>query len=308
MDLSIVVPVYNEEESIPKLYQALVPVLVRLKKSSEIVFVDDGSNDNSFKILSGLAQKDKSIKVIKFARNFGQTAALLAGFKNSAGKVIVTMDADLQNRPEDIPKLLDKLNQGYDVVCGWRAERKDKLGKKLASKFSNFLRRRLIKLDIHDSGCTLRAYKRKTIENLNIYGEHHRYIPAIISSMGFKVAEEKIQHQERKYGRTKYGVTRLPKGFLDLLTLKFLTSYESRPIHVFGSIGILLFVLGFIGGIYLLYEKFYLNLAIAGRPLIILVILLLILGIQFILNGFIAELVVRTKQTQSYKIEKVVKR
>jgi glycosyltransferase involved in cell wall biosynthesis len=306
MDLSIIVPIYNEQESITKLYQALVPVLVKLKKQSEIIFIDDGSTDKSFEIMNELASRDRTLKIIKFSRNFGQTAALLAGFEHAQGKVLVTLDADLQNNPDDIPKLLNKLGEGYDVVCGWRFDRHDSIGKRLASKLSNLLRRRLIKLDIHDSGCTLRVYKREAVKGLHIYGESHRFIPVIMSSRGFKVGEEKVSHSERKFGKTKYGVARLPKGFIDLLTLKFLMKYGRRPAHIFGSLGMVLLFFGFLGGLYMLYEKFALGYALAGRPAVILVALLLILGVQFIMNGLIAEMVVRTQHKQSYNIEKTV--
>lgn len=308
VQVSVVAPVYNEEESIEKLYHELIPVLVKLKRSFEIVFVDDGSKDRTFEILQRIAKKDSAVKIVKLVKNFGQTPALLAGLRNSKGSVIITMDADLQNDPTDIPGLIAELDNGYGLVCGWRKNRQDSFGKRTVSKFANFIRRLIIPLDIHDSGCTLRAYRRETIEDIDLYGETHRYIPAIIASKGFRVGEIVVSHRERKFGKTKYGLARLPKGFLDLLTIKFLSDYGTRPIHVFGGIGLVSFALGFLGGLWLLYEKFVLGKSIGGRPLLVLVLLLIILGIQFILNGFIAELLIRTRHSESYKIEKIVNR
>src|SRR3989344_2594032 len=304
MDLSIVIPTFNEQENVEKLHSELVSTLKKINKSCEIIFVDDGSTDQTFEKLERIARRDKKVRIVKFTRNFGQTAALLAGFQKSKGNVIISMDADLQNDPADIPKLLRKLNDGYDVVCGWRANRKDTFGKVLSSKISNWLMDFLMDLNIHDSGCTLRAYKRRTVNDLQIYGETHRYIPAMISSRGFKVAEVPVNHRSRFKGKTKYGLARLPKGLLDLLTLKFLVTYGSRPIHIFGGAGLFLFGLGFLGGLWLAYEKFWLRLSIGNRPLLTLVLLLLILGVLFILNGFVAELLIRTRTTETYKIEK----
>ncbi|HIK00781.1 TPA: glycosyltransferase family 2 protein [archaeon] len=306
MDLSIVIPTFNEQENVEKLHSELVSTLKKINKSCEIIFVDDGSTDQTFEKLERIARRDKKVRIVKFTRNFGQTAALLAGFQKSKGNVIISMDADLQNDPADIPKLLRKLNDGYDVVCGWRANRKDTFGKVLSSKISNWLMDFLMDLNIHDSGCTLRAYKRRTVNDLQIYGETHRYIPAMISSRGFKVAEVPVNHRSRFKGKTKYGLARLPKGLLDLLTLKFLVTYGSRPIHIFGGAGLFLFGLGFLGGLWLAYEKFWLRLSIGNRPLLTLVLLLLILGVLFILNGFVAELLIRTRTTETYKIEKTV--
>ena len=306
MDLSVVIPTYNEEDNVEKLYSEIVSALGKIKGSKEVIFVDDGSRDKTFEKLERIAKKDKSVRILKFTRNYGQTAALLAGFQNAKGNVIISMDADLQNDPADIAKLLKKLNEGYDVACGWRFNRKDTFGKRITSKLSNSLMGFLMDLHIHDSGCTLRAYKKETVESLNIYGETHRYIPAMIAAQGFKVAEVAVNHRERFKGKTKYGLARIPKGFLDLLTLNFLTTYGSRPVHIFGGIGMALFGLGFIGGIELLYEKFFLKAAIATRPLLTLVLLLVILGVLFVLNGFIAELLIRTRTNDNYKIGKIV--
>jgi len=306
MDISIVIPAFNEAENVEKLYSELVSALKRTSKNREIIFIDDGSRDNTFAKLEKIAKKDRTVKIVKFTRNFGQTAALLAGFKKAKGNVIVSMDADLQNDPSDIPRLLKKLNEGYDVVCGWRANRKDSFGKVISSKFSNWLMGFLMDLSIHDSGCTLRAYRRETVNDLDICGETHRYIPAIIASQGFKVAEIPVNHRKRFRGKTKYGLTRLPKGLLDLLTLKFLVTYGSRPVHIFGGAGLGLFGLGILGGLLLAYRKFWLGMNIGNSPLLTLVLLLLILGVLFVLNGFTAEMIIRTRTTETYKIEKTV--
>ncbi len=306
MDLSIVIPIFNEQENVEKMYVELVSTLKKLGKSYEIVFVDDGSTDLTFEKLQRLARKNRKVRIVKFTRNFGQTAALLSGFQKARGNVIISMDADLQNDPSDIPKLLGKLNNKYDVVCGWRANRKDSFGKVLSSKISNWLMGILMDLNIHDSGCTLRAYKRRTINDLQIYGETHRYIPALIASRGFKVTEIPVNHRSRFRGKTKYGLARLPKGLLDLLTLKFLVTYGSRPVHIFGGAGLILFGFGFLGGLWLAYRKFVLSQSIGSSPLLTLVLLLLLLGVLFVLNGFIAELLIRTRTTETYKIEKTV--
>src|SRR3989344_622206 len=306
MELSIVIPTYNEEGNVEKLHAEIVSALSPLRKKYEIIFVDDGSRDKTFEILGKLAKSDSSVKIIKFRRNYGQTAAMLAGLQNAKGDVVVTMDADLQNDPKDIPKLLKKINEGYDLVCGWRFNRRDTFGKRISSKLSNILMDVLMDLNIHDSGCTLRAYRREILEDFQIYGETHRYIPAIVASQCGKVAEVAVNHRERFAGKSKYGLARLPKGLLDLITLKFISTYGSRPIHIFGGFGLGLFGLGFLGGLYLIYQKFALGYSIADRPLLMLVMLLLILGALFIMNGFTAELLIRTRENQSYKIAKVV--
>lgn len=295
MEISVVIPAYNEEGNVERLYMELATVLTRMKKSHEILFVDDGSSDGTIEKLEKIAKHDKSVKLVKHGSNKGQTAALLTGFKASKGKIVVSMDADLQNDPSDIPKLVEGLGKA-DVVCGWRADRKDTSGKRMASKLNNFLVRRFFGLSLHDQGCTLRAYKSSAIKDLELHGEGHRYIPAMLSVKGHKVIEMKVKHHERKSGKTKYGLSRLPKGFLDLITLKFLTSYGSRPIHIFGATGFALMGLGFLGGVKLLYDKYALGQGIGSRPLLILVVLLVLLGMQFIFNGLLAELIIRTRE------------
>ncbi len=308
-EISVVIPAYNEEENLPVLYAQLKRTLDRLRKSYEIIFVDDGSTDSSFKVLEAISKRDKKVRVIKFRKNFGQTAAIDAGFKESKGKVIVVMDSDLQNDPSDIPRLLEKLDEGYDAVSGWRYERKDPFGKKIVSLISNSIRRLITNDRIHDSGCSLKAYKRECIQNIDLYGEMHRYMTAMLSWKGFKIGEIKVQHHERKFGRTKYGIWRIFKGLLDLLVVKFWMQYSARPIHLFGAFGLLSFFFGSLIGLYLVIGKIFYGLALANRPLLLLAVLLVILGVQFILFGVLADIMIKVyykNGKKPYTIEKKI--
>ena len=289
MKLSIVIPTYNEEQNVSLLYDELVLTLKTLKHPYEIIYVDDGSSDGTRQALRQLHAKDKNVKVLFHRRNFGQTAAMDTGFKYAHGDIIITMDADLQNDPADIPKLLEKMAEGYDVVSGWRKYRQDPLSKKLFSKFAGFMRRTLTRERIHDSGCTLKAFKKECFVNLDLYGEMHRYIPAILTWRGFRVSEIVVNHRARKFGKTKYGLKRIFRGFLDLLIVKFWMQYSSRPIHLFGGAGLWCFILGFFGGLYLLFVKFVNGEAIANRPMLMLVVLLLVLGVQFFGMGVMTD-------------------
>lgn len=306
--LSIIIPMFNEEKNISLLYNSLKRVLNKLKKSYEIIFVDDGSIDNSFNILEKIQKKDKTIHIIKFRKNFGQTAAMDAGFREAKGNIIISMDADLQNDPEDIPKLLNKLNEGYDVVCGWRYNRQDSFFKKIFSNIANWFRRLVTGEKIHDSGCSLRIYKRECLNDLDLYGEMHRYIPALLFWKGYKVEEIKIEHHPRKHGETKYSAIRLLKGFLDLLVIKFWMQYSTRPMHLFGSSGILLGFFGFVIGLYLSVLKLVYKESIGNRPLLILSVLLIVLGIQFFVFGLMADIMIKVyyekHEQQRYNIEK----
>lgn len=295
LDISVVIPIYNEEENINELYVKLTNVLPSISENYEILFVDDGSTDNSFNILKGINKEDKNVKVIKFRRNFGQSAAISAGFDHSKGNVIITMDGDLQNDPADIPLLLEKIKEGYDVVSGWRVERKDPFfTKKLPSKFSNWLASKLTGVKLHDFGCTLKAFRREAVENINLYGEMHRYIPALASWMGVSIAEVKVRHHPRQHGTSKYGITRLMRGMLDLITVKFLLSYSTRPLQLLGIPGIISFLVGFVIGAYLTIERLVFGMSIASRPLLLLAVLLLFLGAQFITMGLLGEIITRT--------------
>ena len=239
MDISVVVPLYNEEDNVQLLYDELHEVLAALPGSAEMVFVDDGSKDRTLARLEAVQRQDPGVRVVALRRNFGQTAAMSAGFDHASGAVIVTMDGDLQNDPHDIPKLLAKLDEGFDVVTGWRFDRQDAmLSRRLPSQMANRLISWVTGVRLHDYGCTLKAFRREVIENIRLYGEMHRFIPAIASGMGIAFTEIKVNHRARRFGASKYGISRTIRVLLDLMTVKFLLSYATRPLHVFGSIGI----------------------------------------------------------------------
>ena len=291
---SVVIPVFNERPNIIPLYRELKPVMDRLGKKYEILFIDDGSRDGTFKTIRKLSVNDMNIRAIRLRKNFGQTAAISAGFHHSRGKIIITMDGDLQNYPADIPILLAKMDMGYDVVSGWRYDRKDpKLTKKIPSKISNRLARRLTKLNLHDFGCTLKAYRKEAVENIELYGEMHRYIPAVVAWQGYAVGEVKVRHRSRKYGETKYSGKRLLRGFLDLLNIKFWSDYSTRPIHFFGRIGAIAFIIGVLIGLYKLFMRFAFYDPLEAGPMLIFAVMLIILGVQLIMFGFLGEIMVR---------------
>jgi glycosyltransferase involved in cell wall biosynthesis len=290
-DLSIIIPVFNEEESLDTLYSELTNVLKKLKKSYEIIFVDDGSTDKSFRILNKIQEKDGNVRLTKFRRNSGKSAALSAGFKQSKGDVVFTLDADLQDDPKEIPKFLEKINDGYDLVVGWRFRRKDPLTKTLPSRIFNALTSLITGIGIHDFNCCFKAYRSEVIKNISIYGELHRYIPVLASWKGYSVGEIKVTHHPRRQGKSKYGVMRLIRGFLDLITVMFLVTYAKRPLHFFGFLGIISFILGFLSGVYLIFLKFASNQEISDRPLLILTVLMIIIGVQFISLGLLGEMI-----------------
>ncbi len=305
--LSIIIPVYNEEKNIQLLYSQIKKAI---KQNHEIIFIDDGSTDNSFNILKKLHKKDSSIKIIQFRKNFGKTPALMAGFELAKGNIIITMDADLQNDPQDISRFLEKIKQGYDVVSGFRYKRKDSILKKIPSKFYNWLARKLTKVNLHDFNCGFKAYRKEVLKNLNLYGEMHRYIPIFTELQGYKTTEIKIIHHKRKFGKSKYGFFRLLKGFLDLLYVKFWLDYSTRPIHFFGGIGILQYFLAII----ILIEqiiKAYIIKAFHLGPLLMLAVLFIITGTLCILFGFLGEIQIRTyyenSKTKTYTIKKILK-
>ncbi len=293
MDVSIVIPVFNEVKSIPYLYKEIKSALAFVTNSYEIVFIDDGSSDGSYEEMIALHTKDPRVVVIRFRKNFGQTAALKAGFIHAKGEIIVSLDADLQDNPAEIPRLIGKLSKGYDVICAWRFNRQDSLSKKILSKGANCLRKALTRDKIHDSGCTFRAYKKEVVQDLELYGELHRAIPTLLRQKGFRIGEVKVKHRKRKYGTTKYSMKRVVKGFLDLLMVKFWMDYAARPIHLFGSIGIIAGLLGFLLGIVVTVEKYLLGTS-ADRPLLLLAILLILLGFQSLMFGTLADIGVKT--------------
>lgn len=307
IELSIVIPILNEEKNIRLLYHQIKKVLVEQGKSHEIIFIDDGSKDNSFAEMTVLRKSDSSVKIIKFRRNFGQTAAFDAGFKHAKGKVIVTLDGDLQNDPADIPRLLEKIEGGFDVVTGWRYQRKDNLLKHVSSRFAHLLRKTILSEKIHDPGCTLKAYKKECFDHLDLYGEMHRYIPHLLSFQGFKIVEVKVQHHPRKHGKTKYNLFRLPKGFFDLLFIKFWNDYSARPIHFFGFAAVMQYLLAGLIFVEQIIKALMINILIAG-PLFLAAVLLVITGTLTFFFGFIAEIMIRLyyKQEKNYSIEKVI--
>ncbi len=309
--LSVVIPVYNEEENIPKLYEELKEVLERLPYDYEIIFVDDGSTDRTPQILEELAKKDPRVKVVRFRRNYGQTAAMYAGFQYASGDVVITMDGDLQNDPHDIPKLLEKINEGYDIVSGWRKDRKDPfLSRILPSKIANWIISKVTGVHLHDYGCTLKAYRKEVAKNFRLYGDMHRFLPAVAKSFGAKITEVVVNHRPRLYGKSKYGIGRTVRVLLDIFLVKFLNDYLNKPLYVFGPIGLLLMGLGFLIMLYLSVEKLLFGASIGGRPLLILGVLLFLSGLQLVSTGIIAEIIVRTyyesKQDVPYRVEKVL--
>jgi len=305
MDISIVIPAYNEEKNIEPLYFQLKKVLDSLNRKYEIIFVDDGSTDRTPVIIKKIIQKDRKVRIISFQRNFEKAAALSAGFEKANGKVILTLDADLQDDPSEIHKFLDKINQGYDLVVGWRHKRKDSLSKKTISKTFNLLVRTLTNVKLHDFDCNFRAIRREVIKHLGLYGGLYRYLPLLAVSKGFKTTEIKVKHNPRKYGKSKYGIKRIYTGIFDLITINFLLSYTKKPLHLFGMLGSLFTFTGVVIGLYLLYLKYFLSKLIGNRPLLIFTILLIVLGIQFISIGLLGEMIVNISQkpTNQYIIK-----
>lgn len=311
VELSVVIPAYNEEESVELCYWEITDALESLGINYEIIFVDDGSTDLTFKKLYDLSKNDEKLKVIKLRKNFGQSAALRTGLDHSSGRVIVTMDADLQNDPKDIPKLLETLKEeNVDVVCGWRFDRKDPLSKKLSSKFANKLRKEFTGETIHDSGCTLRAYKKESTENLELYGELHRFIPAMLSLKGYQIGEMKTNHRERKYGRTKYNWERIIRGFFDLLVITFWQKYSLRPMHIFGASGMIMCFAGFVISIYLGILRVFFDVSLSDRPLFLVGFFLILLGVQFFALGIMADIMLKIYYGQNgrknYLVDRVL--
>ncbi len=309
--ISIVIPLYNEEENIQELCRRLIDVLDSMRESYEVLFVDDGSTDGSYARLLEIKKNNENIKIVKFRRNFGQTAAIHAGFDYAQGEIIATLDADLQNDPQDIPDMIKKLNDlDLDVVCGWRYQRQDKFHKKILSRFANGLRRKLTGESIHDSGCTLRVYREESVRDLDLYGEMHRYIPALLTWRGFKVGEHKVVHHERYRGQTKYNWRRLTRGFFDLVVVAFWQRYSFRPVHIFGILGVILAAVGGAIVTYLVGEKLIFGAQLADRPLFISSILMAIMGVQFITTGILADIMVKIYYGQNgrknYLVERVV--
>lgn len=308
MDLSVVVPIYNEEESLEALIQETNEVLRALGKDCEIIIVDDGSTDGTYPILIRLFRKEPRLKVVRLKRNFGQTAAVAAGLAYAQGEVIVAMDGDGQNDPRDIPALLAKLDEGFDLVSGWRSPRQDPFWtRRLPSQIANGLISWITEVKLHDYGCTLKAIRREIAKDLKLYGEMHRFIPAIAYERGARIAEIKVHHRPRLWGKSKYGIARTFRVVLDLLTVKFLLSYATRPLHIFGPVGLLSGAVGFVLAVYLTVQKLVYGLEIAGRPLLLLSVLLILVSFQFITMGLLAEMLARTYHESQNKPIYVIK-
>jgi len=292
--LSVVIPLYNEADNVEPLYDELTAALAETGRTYEVIVVDDGSRDDSFARLKTLHERDPRWRIIRFRRNFGQTAGFSAGFAAARGEIVITSDADLQNDPRDIPKLLAKMDEGYDIVSGWRVNRKEPfLSRRLPSMMANRMISGVTGVALHDYGCSLKAYRSEIVKHVRLYGELHRFIPAVASWMGVTVAEVPVNDRARRFGKSKYGISRTFRVLLDLITVRFMLGYATRPLQVFGRLGLVSAGLGVLFGLYLTYVKLFLGQNIGSRPLLLLAVLLVILGVQMISMGLIAEMVMR---------------
>lgn len=310
MSVSVVIPLYNEEENVNILHERLKEVLDNIGTEYEIIYVDDGSNDKTLSLLEDIQKRDKNVMVLSLRRNFGQTAAFAAGFDFARGDIVITMDGDLQNDPKDIPRLLDAIKD-YDLVSGWRKKRKDKfLTRRLPSIIANWLISKVTGVKLHDYGCSLKAYRRDVVKNLRLYGEMHRFIPAVASWYGVRVSEIETTHHPRLRGKSKYGISRTIKVLLDLITVKFLQSFSTKPMQFFGPVGMLFGITGVGISLYLSIEKIFRGVNIGGRPLLLLGALLIIVGVQFVGMGLLGEMLVRvyheSQKKPIYTIKKIL--
>ncbi len=302
MNISVVIPLLNEQESLTELHDWIAGVMQSNHFSHEIIFIDDGSTDNSWQIISQLSNKDNNVKGIRFLKNFGKSQALHAGFEKTKGDVIITMDADLQDNPNEIPELYNMIvNDGYDLVSGWKKKRYDsKIAKNIPSKLFNWAARKTSGVKLHDFNCGLKAYHKDVVKNIDVNGEMHRYIPVLAKNEGFtNITEKTVQHQARKYGKTKFGMDRFVHGFLDLVTIWFLSRFGKRPMHLFGALGVIMLAIGFAFALYLGIDKIFLNpfgRLITQRPQFYIALVTMIIGTQFFVAGFLGELILRSKQ------------
>lgn len=313
MQLSIVIPLLNEQESLQELSQWIKQVLTPTELSYEVIFIDDGSTDNSWQTILELKEKDHHIKGIRFFKNYGKSQALHSGFKRAKGEVVITMDADLQDSPMEIPELYRMITQEkYDLVSGWKKKRYDDvLTKNIPSKLFNWAARKTSGLSLHDFNCGLKAYSKEVVKNIDVYGEMHRYIPVLAKNAGFsKITEKPVQHQARKYGSTKFGIERFLNGFLDLLTLSFISRFGKQPMHLFGALGILMFFVGFCFSAYLGIDKLFINpygRLITERPQFYIALVTMIIGTQFFLAGFLGEIMLKSqRKEEQYKIKEIL--
>lgn len=302
--ISIIVPLYNEEENVKRLYSELSTMAEESGLNCEFVFVDDGSSDTTVATLVKVINADPRVKIVTFRRNFGQTAAMAAGFDYAVGDVVVTLDGDLQNDPAEIPRMVAKLDEGYDMVAGWRKNRKDAaLSRKLPSFIANRIISKTTKVKLHDYGCTLKVMRSEVAKNLNLYGEMHRFIPALAAEQGVRIAELPVNHRPRVAGKSKYGISRTFRVMLDLLTVKFFLGFSTRPLHMFGALGMLTGGLGSVVLTELLVERIFFGVPLGSRPLFLLAITLVLIGLQFVCFGLLAEILVRTyHESQDKKI------
>jgi glycosyltransferase involved in cell wall biosynthesis len=306
--LSVVIPLLDEEESLNELYSKILAATDPLKKPIEMIFVDDGSTDRSYSILEELHAKDPRVKVIRFRRNFGKSAALSVGFREAQGTFVVTMDADLQDDPAEIPSLLEMLEQGFDLVSGWKQKRHDPISKTIPSRIANSVTAMMTGIPIHDMNCGLKAYRKEVVKEVIVYGELHRYIPALAHWAGFRVGEKVVQHHPRKFGHTKFGIGRFSRGFLDLLTVLFTTRYMRRPLHLFGVWGILCFLIGVVIDGYLSVEWLLGRTSLSNRPLFLLGVLFIIIGVQFVSFGLLGEMINRQQKDETtYSIREILR-
>ena len=310
MDISVVIPLLNEQESLTELYDWIAKVMQSNNFSYEIIFIDDGSDDNSWETITQLSEKDKRVKGIRFLKNYGKSQALHAGFEKARGNVVITMDADLQDNPNEIPELYNMIvTDGFDLVSGWKKKRYDAiLSKNLPSKLFNWAARKTSGVKLHDFNCGLKAYRLEVVKNIDVNGEMHRYIPVLSKNAGFsKISEKIVQHQPRKYGVTKFGMDRFINGFLDLITIWFLSRFGKRPMHLFGSLGVIMFAIGFGFALYLGIDKIFLNpygRLITERPQFYIALSTMIIGTQFFVAGFLGEIILRTKpEKKRYSIK-----
>jgi glycosyltransferase involved in cell wall biosynthesis len=309
--VSIVIPVYNEEDNVAEGYHELTGILTRAGYRYEIIYIDDGSRDKTIQNLVNVAGRDPSVRIIQFRRNFGQTAAMAAGLEHARNDIVITLDGDLQNDPAEIPAMVAKLEEGYDLVAGWRKHRKDTfISRKLPSKIANWVISKSTRVQLHDYGCTLKVMTREIAKGIRLYGEMHRFIPALADEMGARIAEVPVNHRARKFGKSKYGISRTIRVVLDLLTVKFLLGFSKRPIHLFGSLGLVSSIVGFLLLSYMTYQRMFMSVPMGNRPLLALSIMLVLIGMQFLVFGLLAEVLARTyyesQDKKIYAIRKII--
>lgn len=307
IDLSIILPVFNENQTLNDLFSSIIEVLSKLAYSFEIIFVDDGSTDGSYITLKKIAAENKNVRLIRFMRNFGQTAAMSAGISYSSGKTIILMDSDQQNDPNDIPLLVDKINEGYDLVSGWRKDRKDRLSKKIPSYIANRLIAKISGVKLHDLGCSLKAYNSDILKEIKLYGEMHRFILLIAAGMGANICEVEVKHHPRKYGKSKYGLNRTLKVLFDLMTVQFMGTYSTKPLYIYGGFAFICFILSCISGFFVIFMKLLWNTDMTGNPFLLLTVLFILITILLTLMGIQSEIITRiyyqSGKVKSYHIK-----